>query len=315
MMTHLQGGKRLRPTALVAGLVLLAAAVGGTVVADTARSGAGQPPGARLREARAALPVEPGRLRGTAPRERSRLFRGTLSRAKVRVPDFTTYADAARRKEDFFAWMLPLVEQENARLRGVRRHLAALFDQVRWGRDLSTRDRRWLADLAREFRIQDADPATAAFWRTAFERVDALPVELVAVQAANESGWGTSRFAREGNNLFGQWCFRPGCGIVPLERPEGASYEVARFESPAESVGSYMRNLNTGRSYQLLRRIRADHRGRGRNPEAAELAAGLIDYSERGGEYIDEIRAMLRVNTPVIADVRVRLDDPQDQEG
>lgn len=315
MIAYLQGGKRLRPAAWVVGAALVLAAVGGTVAAGDPGAPAGRVPGARLREARAALPVESDRIHGTNPRGSTRLFRGALGHAKVRVPDFTTYADAARRKEDFFAWMLPLVEQENVRLRGVRRHLAALFDQVRWGRGLSTRDRQWLADLAREFRIQDTDPATDTFWRTAFERVDALPLDLVVVQAANESAWGTSRFAREGNNLFGQWCFRPGCGIVPLERPEGASYEVARFESPAESVGSYMRNLNTGRSYQLLRRIRADHRARGRNPEAAELAAGLIDYSERGGEYISEIRAMLRVNAPVIADVRDRLIDPLDQEG
>jgi Bax protein len=100
-----------------------------------------------------------------------------------------------------------------------------------------------------------------------------------------------------------------------LDRPDGASYEVARFASPAESVGSYMRNLNTGRSYQLLRRIRAGQRARGLQPDAAELAAGLIDYSERGSDYVDEIRAMLRVNAPVIATVRDRLGDPGDQEG
>ncbi len=211
--------------------------------------------------------------------------------------------------------MLPLVEDENARLQEVRGRLTGLFDRVRWGRTLEPDDEAWLEELALEFRIQDVDVHSGEFWRTALERVDALPVDLVVVQAANESAWGTSRFAREGNNLFGQWCFRPGCGIVPFDRPDGASYEVARFGSPAESVGSYMRNLNTGRSYQLLREIRARRRSVGQPPAAAELAAGLVDYSERGPDYVAEIRAMIRVNAPAIAAARGGPGTTSDQEG
>ncbi|MBE0568023.1 MAG: glucosaminidase domain-containing protein, partial [Krumholzibacteria bacterium] len=265
--------------------------------------------------ARAALPVAEHRVGGAGRRENQGLLRGTLSRPRHRLPDFTGHGDVQSRKQEFFAWMLPLVEVENARLRDVRWRLTAAFELVRWGRPLSREDAQWLQELALEFRIQDADPRSGAFWRTAFERVDALPVDLVVVQAANESAWGTSRFAREGNNLFGQWCFRPGCGIVPLDRPEGASYEVARFGSPAESVASYMRNLNTGRSYQLLRELRARRRAQGQPPGAQELAAGLVDYSERGPEYVDEIRAMIRVNGPVIAAARGLLGAPRGEEG
>lgn len=303
--------RRLVVAALAGALALVA--VGATVADDAARPG-GRPPAARQREARAALPVAAHRVDGFTRRDAAHL-RGALAHPRDRMPDFTGYADVQARKRDFFAWVLPLVEEENARLTDVRGRLTAAFDQVRWGRPLSAEDAHWLQELALEFRIQEADPQAGEFWRTAFERVDALPLELVAVQAANESAWGTSRFAREGNNLFGQWCFRPGCGMVPLDRAEGASHEVARFGSPAESVGSYMRNLNTGRSYQLLRELRARRRAEGRRPAAEELAAGLVDYSERGPEYVDEIRAMIRVNTPVIYATRVGDAGARDEEG
>ncbi|MFO7608379.1 MAG: glucosaminidase domain-containing protein [Candidatus Krumholzibacteriia bacterium] len=306
------------PRRLVAAFVAGALAlllVGATAADEASRGAAGRPPVARLREARAALPVADHRVDGSGRRGRPDLLRGTLARSRQRLPEFRADGDVQRRKREFFAWMLPLVEAENARLRDVRRRLTADFDLLRWGRPLPAAEERWLAELALEFRLPDPDPRSGAFWRAALERVDALPVDLVVVQAANESAWGTSRFAREGNNLFGQWCFRPGCGIVPLDRPDGASYEVARFATPAESVGSYMRNLNTGRSYQLLRQLRARRRAEGRLPRADELAAGLVDYSERGPAYVDELRAMLRVNGPVIAAARDRVGGAPGREG
>jgi Bax protein len=299
--------------ALAAGLVLIAAV--GTGASGPAPGAGRAVPGPRQSEARAALPVEGRRLTGFAERVRTHLYQGAFGRSHARLPDFTGYRDVRDRKHEFFSWMLPLVAEENARLGDIRRRLTWIFDHARWGHGISDEDRRWLADLAREFRIRDDDPGTPEFWRTAFERVDALPEDLVVVQAANESAWGTSRFAREGNNLFGQWCFRPGCGIVPMDRPDGASYEVARFGSPGESVGSYMRNLNTGASYQKLREIRARDRARGRPPRAEDLAAGLVDYSERGDEYVAEIRSMIRTNRRVIAQARAALAGARDEEG
>ena len=68
-----------------------------------------------------------------------------------------------------------------------------------------------------------------------------------------ESGWGESRFAQQGNNLFGEWCFTKGCGIVPSQRKEGATHEVRRFDSVDDALASYMHNLNTGHAYKALR--------------------------------------------------------------
>ena len=115
-------------------------------------------------------------------------------------------------------------------------------------------------------------------------------------QAANESAWGTSRFATKGNNLFGQWCFSKGCGLVPRGRVEGASHEVAKFSSPFRSVRAYIQNLNRHPTYQELRDIRQEDR-RGKDPlSGVDMAAGLLGYSERGQEYVDEIRAMIHYN-------------------
>jgi Bax protein len=232
----------------------------------------------------------------------------SFGRGGTTLPDFEGYEDIQTKKLRFFSWLLPLVDQENARLLDLRKRLDYIEDHRRWGHELDAEDRAWLAEVTREFGLDGMDPADEEFWTVIRRRIDALPDRLVLVQAANESAWGTSRFAREGNNLFGQWCFREGCGIVPANRPEGEIYEVARFDSVDESVASYMHNLNTGRVYQELREIRAAARESGLEPEASDLAEGLERYSERGQEYIDELRAMIRHNDEVIEEARRRLD-------
>ena len=130
---------------------------------------------------------------------------------------------------------------------------------------------------------------------------------LALVQAATESGWGRSRFALEGNNLFGHWCYEPGCGLVPARRNQGAAHEVAAFDSISESVSRYLHNLNTHAAYAPLRAIRARLRQQDEPPTAMALADGLVLYSERRDEYVDEIKSVIRVNRPIIARVRETL--------
>jgi len=237
---------------------------------------------------------------------RDRGARMSLGGADAGLPDFAADGDVAARKAHFFRFLLPLVQAENVRLTAIRTRLGYIYDHVRWQREIGEADRAWLAQVTAEFRLGGGDPAQVDFWLAAFDRVDGVPEDLVLVQAANESAWGTSRFAREGNNLFGQWCFRQGCGIVPAGRPTDATYEVARFGSVSESIGSYMRNLNTGRTYRLLREIRARRRGEGAEPDALAMAAGLMDYSARGIAYVDELQAMIRHNAMMIDELRQR---------
>ena len=115
-------------------------------------------------------------------------------------------------------------------------------------------------------------------------------------QGANESAWGTSRFAKAGNNFFGQWCYTKGCGIVPAKRDSGTKHEVRKFGNPQQSVGGYIFNLNTGRVYSLIRKMRAEARAKFTDPSGYELAKGLIKYSQRREAYVKEIRSMISYN-------------------
>ena len=123
-----------------------------------------------------------------------------------------------------------------------------------------------------------------------------MPASLALAQAAKESGWGTSRFARAGNNWFGQQCFREGCGHVPVRREADRQHEVARFPSVQAAVDAYMLNLNTHYRYQEFRDLRAQSRGNGNSLKGTELAAGLLAYSERREAYVAEIIDMIEYN-------------------
>lgn len=193
------------------------------------------------------------------------------------------------RKGLFFRSLLPLVVAENTRLWRLRGWLLQL--QQRGEEDYPPR----LRQLAREYRIDpqlEGEQLLAALLR----RVDVVPTGLVLAQAANESGWGTSRFSREGNNLFGEWTWDAARGIVPKQRAKGAQHYVRRFESLRASVRSYMHNLNSGHAYARLRGLRAQLRAQGREPDALVLAGALERYSARGSAYVEEIRAMIRGN-------------------
>ncbi len=127
-------------------------------------------------------------------------------------------------------------------------------------------------------------------------KVDIMPPSLALAQAAEESGWGTSRFTSEGNSFFGQWDFS-GKGMIPKQqRKELGNYGLARFNSPLASVEGYMFNINTTRAYHKLRDLRVKLRKENKALTGLELAGTLDKYSERGQAYIDSIRSMIRYN-------------------
>lgn len=127
-------------------------------------------------------------------------------------------------------------------------------------------------------------------------RLDIVPVSLALAQAAEESGWGTSRFAAEGNALFGQWAWGENA-IRPQNQREGlGDYGIAAFETPLESVRAYMHNLNTHPAYAELRARRAEMRRDDETLSGWELANTLTRYSERGQDYVDTLHTIMRVN-------------------
>jgi len=212
-------------------------------------------------------------------------------------PDFASFKDVKEKKKAFFGFMRPFVEIENAALLKDRERLISLRKTS--GESMSAEDKQWIEAMADRYGLDSplSDPKS---WDHLLKRVDIVPYPLVLAQSANESAWGTSRFARKGHNFFGQWCFSKGCGIVPSRRDAGSKHEVAVFKSAQHSVRAYLKNINTGRVYAGLRKIRAEQRAKGEALSASVLAGGLTKYSERGAAYVKEIRSMIRTNTKLM---------------
>lgn len=210
------------------------------------------------------------------------------------LPDFRDFSDPDRRKAVFVQYLRPIVTAENRRIEHRRKQLKRLVGELRQGSRLSHERRHWLLQLADRYGVNTDGRASLAVATDLLRRVDVVPVPLVLVQAAKESAWGRSRFARNGNNLFGQHCFDAGCGIVPKDRAPGKRVEVRTFPSVRASVRSYLHNLNSHPKYEKLRAIRARLREKGKPVTSVALAAGLNFYSERRQDYISEVRNMIR---------------------
>lgn len=212
------------------------------------------------------------------------------------LPDFAAIDEVEARKALFFDFLQPYIDAENRRILAERRELERLRDKLRAGLALTRREAAFISTISEEYQIATVVQDTEEHLRLLLRRVDILPSSLVLAQAANESAWGTSRFALEGRNFFGQWCYSEGCGLVPQQRHADAAHEVQSYASVADSVRSYFMNINTFPSYLELRRTRQRLRDQGKPLDSHALAEGLERYSERGWEYVKEVRAIIQVN-------------------
>jgi len=208
-----------------------------------------------------------------------------------RIPADMAELEISRKKTLFLRALLPMVLAENARLRNERRWLDEMTSNARLS---SQAQYQRLLQMAEEYGLGEKPVDTVTLISRLRERVDEVPIGLVLAQAANESGWGTSRFSREVNNLFGEWTYKESQGVLPRHRKEGASHFVRSFSDLRSSVRSYLLNINSNRAYSPLRALRAQLRREGRELDPLLLAEGLIRYSARGEEYVAEIRAMIR---------------------
>lgn len=213
----------------------------------------------------------------------------------VRVlPDFGSM-EVATKKAAFLAFLSPVIAEVNDGFRLDRERLQTLAASVGRGDAPSWLERRWLRQTAERLEVPldelPLEDAIALLER----RAGTVPESIVLMQAAMESGWGTSRFAVEGNNLFGQRCYSPGCGIPPEGRPN-ARFGLAQFDSVEDSVESYVLNLNTHASYHDFRLKRQELLESGEPVTGLALVDELANYSERGEEYVDELRGLILQN-------------------
>ena len=210
----------------------------------------------------------------------------------------------ADKKKLFFRLMAPIVLRINEIITADRTRAKELMERLAVGQGVGPDDRMWLQELAARYKVikSASDDLDSDSYPELLSRVDIIPASLSLAQAASESGWGTSRFAAEGNSLFGQWTW--GAGLTPKEQRTEAmgDHRVAAFGTTAEAAYAYALNLNTQGAYRDLRLKRADLRRQNLRISGAVLAGTLLRYSERGQAYVDDLRKIMTQNRLADAD-------------
>lgn len=224
-------------------------------------------------------------------------FEGVVQTKEVsKVPDFAQVSDVKAKKKAFFDFIRPMVREENQILRNENLRIVALSEKILANEHISSSDEAWLKELAAYYRVSPFDMSRQGHLQALLKKVDIIPESLFLAQAANESAWGTSRFAKSANNIFGQWCFTKGCGIVPSRRRLGEDHEVQKFNTINDAVRTYIHHLNSHPFYIKLRDSRLAARKANMAPSGYDMAIGLEKYSSRGLEYVKEVRSMIRYN-------------------
>lgn len=216
-----------------------------------------------------------------------------------RVPN-QEVVDVKLKKKRFFEFLMPMIIVANDRVIKERSEVLEFQKKQKSGAELSTKSFDRLLEISNKYKLtlnlESESPKIASTIDRLLLRVDTIPASLILAQSANESAWGTSRFAREANNYFGMWCFFKGCGLKPAQRASGLTHEVAKFDSVQQGVVRYVHNLNTNSAYKMLRTIRSKNRYTKTPVTGINLANGLVLYSERGEAYVNEIQSMIRFN-------------------
>jgi uncharacterized FlgJ-related protein len=197
----------------------------------------------------------------------------------------------------FFRVIAPIVLRINELILEHRIRANELTERLAQSQSITPDDQTWLTELAVKYKVLESTSQrldSDAFAELLMLRVDVVPPSLALAQAAIESGWGTSRFTAQGNSLFGQWTW--GKGFKPGEQrtSEFGDYRIEAFGSTAQAAYYYALNLNTERAYRDLRVKRADLRRHGLPISGTVLAETLLNYSERGQAYVDEVKALVR---------------------
>ena len=210
--------------------------------------------------------------------------------------DLADMSPISAKKRLFFQAVLPIVLQVNEEITVDRWRLKRLADRFTRADTpspadtLSSADREWLVTMAELYGTDSFDV------QELLNRMDVVPPSLALAQAAEESGWGTSRFARQGNALFGQYTYKSKAGILPARRDADRRHRVRSHDNLLAAVRAYVHNLNSHWAYDDFRHRRAELRRDGGQLDGDVLAGELRAYSERRGAYVESIRRIIRQN-------------------
>ena len=214
----------------------------------------------------------------------------TLLPAEIKMIESTKQRKRERerereRKEFFIQIVLPLILQENNNIRLDRKRLFSIINKS----NNTNLEKKWIEKKYKQYGVSSQDLSTLKI------RMDEIPVSLAIAQAAKETGWGTSRFAQEGNALFGQWTWS-GEGLKPKDSDKNEGHKVMKFNVLQASVRAYQRNLNTHSSYKNLRRARAQLRDMGKPLDSLILVQYLNEYAETGQKYVEVLTKIIKQN-------------------
>ncbi len=202
------------------------------------------------------------------------------------LPNEIKMIENTKQRKDFFIQIvLPLILKENNNIKLDRKRLFNIINK----NNNSNIEKKWLAKKYKQYGIISKDLSVLKI------RMDEVPVSLALAQAAKETGWGTSRFAQEGNALFGQWTWS-GEGLKPKESDKNEGHKVMRFNVLQASVRAYQRNLNTHSSYENFRKARAELRDRGQPLDSIILSEYLNKYAETGEQYVEVLKKIIKQN-------------------
>ena len=190
-----------------------------------------------------------------------------------------------KRKDFFIQIVLPLILQENNNIRLDRKRLFSIINKS----NNTVIEKKWLVKKYKQYGVTSRDLSTLKI------RMDEVPVSLALAQAAKETGWGTSRFAQEGNALFGQWTWS-GEGLKPKEADENEGHKVMKFNVLQASVRAYQRNLNTHSTYKEFRLARAKLRDDDLPLDSIILSEYLNEYAETGEQYVETLKKIIKQN-------------------
>ena len=199
--------------------------------------------------------------------------------------DLNKIKSTKKKKDTFIKIVMPLILDENDKILEDRKKLFKIL-----GKPSNTRGEKvWLKRRFKDYMVNGEDIAELKL------RMDTIPTSLAIAQAAKESGWGTSRFALDGNAMFGQWTWSED-GIEPSEKNTSSSHKILKFPMLQSSVKAYMRNLNTHRGYKELRKKRAELRKSNKKLSGLDLVSFLYNYAQTGSEYVKVLEKIIRQN-------------------
>lgn len=198
----------------------------------------------------------------------------------LQTPNFEKIKDIKKRKKAFFDYLLPEINRKNS-------NIVELRSDIKNNR-ISEND---LKSLFKYYRLEkDADKEDL------LSAIDIVPASLILAQAAYESSWGRSRFAKHYHNFFGLWCFKKGCGVVPLKRDKNATHEIKKFSNLSKGIEYYLLSINRNSAYDVLRQIRRNKRENEQPITGIGLSEGLENYAEIGYDYVETVQDIIRYN-------------------